>query len=102
MDWKNGMILPDSEIGKQLSFVSSRFKGWLWKKDEFITVSFIESVQEGKGHFSELLNNIWDKGYKVRVPTPFAKMLMILKKKGFTEKQYFDEDADGYVEVWEK
>jgi hypothetical protein len=102
MDWKNGMILPDSEIGKQFSFVSSRFKGWLWKKDEFITVSFIESVQEGKGHFSELLNNIWAKGYKIRVPTPFARMLMILKKKGFVEKAILDEDTGDYVEVWEK
>jgi hypothetical protein len=99
---EDGIIELDTERGKEFGFVSSRFKGYLWKEDNVITISFIESVEEGKGHFSELLNNIWAKGYKVRVPTPFARMRMILKKKGFVEKVMLDEDMGEHVEVWEK
>lgn len=93
---RNGMILPDTNT---LGFTSEKFEGWLWKKADSIYISFIESKQPGRGHFSQLLKAILDSGHSVKVPTPFAKMQQILVKKGFTKTIEQDEEM-GAVEVW--
>lgn len=77
------IIEPDTTFAKELGFTSDRFEGWLGKKDGYIYISFIISLQSGKGHLSELFQNIQKKGYGIKVPTPFAHMRAIIKKKGF-------------------
>jgi len=97
------LIHLDTPFAKELGFTSDRFEGWLGKKDEYIYISFIESLQPGQGHLSELFNNILKRGYGIKVPTPFAHMKAIIKKKGFrqtTEPFAPEEDIMDPCEVW--
>ena len=79
------LIHLDTPFAKELGFTSDRFEGWLGKADEYIYISFIESLQPGQGYLSELFNNILKRGYGIKVPTPSTKMKAIIKKKGFRE-----------------
>lgn len=96
-----GMIRLDSEHAQEFGFTSDKFEGWLWKRDNVITVSFIISRQEGQGHFSRLLNAVWAKGYTIQVPTPLGPMRTILQKKGFQRKAVYDRAFQDWVEIWE-
>ena len=96
------MIALGSELANELGFTSEKFEGWLWKKDGAITISFIISKQPGEGHFSELLDTIWDRGLVAQVPTPLAQMLPILEAKGFEQKGVWSEAYQDVVEVWER
>lgn len=101
---KDGPIELDSTLGKQLGFTSDKFDGWLWKKGEYITVSFIESLQQGQGNLSKLFDSITTKGYGIKVPTPFARMQSIIIAKGFkrTEEPFHPPDIMEPCEVWVK
>jgi len=79
------LIHLDTRFAKALSFTSDWFDGWLGVKDGYIYISFIESLQPGQGHLSELFNNILKSGHGIKVPTPFAHMKAIIKRKGFRE-----------------
>ena len=79
------LIHLDTPLAKELGFTSDMFEGWLGKDDEYIYISFIESLQPGQGHLSELFDNILKLGYGIKVPTPFAHMKAIITKKGFRE-----------------
>lgn len=86
-----------------MGFTSDRFDGWLGKKDRYIYISFIESLQPGQGHLSELFNNILKRGYGIKVPTPFVHMKAIITKKGFRRtSEPFDPEANimDPCEVW--
>ena len=98
---EDGIIDLDSERGKKFGFTSDLFDGWLWKNENAILISFIISKHEGKGNFQMLLKSIWDKGYKINIPTPMGKMGFILKKYNFKRLNNYD-NLMGPVEVWEK
>jgi len=96
-----GMIVPDSEKGRAFGFTSDRFDGYLWESGKRVMTSFIESLQQGQGHLSELFRNIEAAGYYVAVPTPLPRMEAILKRKGFIPHTETSELGDP-VEVWMK
>ena len=97
------LIHPDTPLGKEFGFTSDRFVGWLGEKEGYIYLSFIESLQPGKGHLSELFENILKRGYGIKVPTPSAHMKAIVEKKGFKQTvEPFAPEADMWdpCEVW--
>ena len=98
----NGIIKLDTPFAKKIGFTSDKFDGYLWLDNNRIMISFITSLQVDKGNFSKLLNNIWNMGFKVAVPTPSAKMRVILITKGFQRKDEWFEEAGAMCEVWEK
>lgn len=93
---KDGIILLDSNKGKEIGFTSDNgFSGYLWKEGEYILISMIES----KGRLLHLFNTIQRKGYGIKVPNPFPRMEEIVKLKGF--KHTLEEVEEiGPVEVW--
>jgi len=97
---KDGIIHLDTKRGKLFGFTSDKFDGWLWKKGNYIYISFIVSKKPGQGNLSLLLNKILEKGYGIKVPTPSAKMRAILLKKGFTRKYEFDKCLKEVCEIW--
>jgi hypothetical protein len=98
---KDGEIQLNSTFAQKLGFTDDKFisGSYLWKKGNTIIVSFIASLQPGKGHFSNLLNKIQKLGYKIEVPTPFPKMKAILLKKGFIKKMKFVPDYGEHIEI---
>jgi len=97
------LIHLDTPFAKELGFTSDRFAGWLGKKDGYIYISFIESLHPGKGHLSELFDNILKLGYGIKVPTPFARMRAIITKKGFKKTSEPFAPEEGIMdkcEVW--
>ena len=48
-EMKNGIIELNSPFAQEIGFLSDKFGGWLWKKDNTIIISFIESKLEGQG-----------------------------------------------------
>jgi len=97
----DGKIELDTSEGKEFGFISSLFDGWLWKDGNKIIISMIISKHDGQGNFQKLLKSIWDKGYKVQIPTPLGTMGYILKKYGF-KRTIKDDSIMGPVEIWEK
>jgi len=99
---EHGIIDLDSDFGKELGFTSDKFDGWLWFHDPYVYISFIVSKDEGKGNLAHLFQSITDRGYGIKVPTPFARMKEICVKQGFSpSKEWFDEAGD-WSEVWVK
>jgi hypothetical protein len=96
----NRIIQLDSNLGKELGFISERFDGWLWLDNERVLISMIVSREEGCGHLSALFKAIEGRGWRVAVPTPFPRMEAILKRKGFVP--HFEETELGPCEVWER
>ena len=97
------IIEPDSPFAQELGFTSNKFRGWLGKQENFIYISFIESVDEGQGNLSKLFNRILELGYSIKVPTPLGLMRKIVQKKGFTQTmEPFDPEHGIYdpCEVW--
>jgi hypothetical protein len=102
-DSMNGMVELDSEVGKLLGFTSDKFEGYLWLELEQkrVLISAIISLDPGKGNLSKLFSKIEGYGLRVAVPTPFACMEAILRRKGF-EMKIEHVEVMGDVEVWEK
>ena len=100
----NGCIELDSKLAKELGFTSDKFSGWLWKENQFIVISFIESLHQGEGNLSKLFKKITSKGYGIKVPTPFPKMNAILIKKGFkrTVEPFQPPHIMDLCEIWVK
>ena len=98
------IINLDSKFGKKLGFTSDKFspKSYLWKDKDRIIISVIESKEEGRGYFSELMNNIKAEGYTIAVPTPIGAMCEIVRKKGFKKTFEYSKDFECDVEMWIK
>ncbi len=94
------LIDLDTPFAKEIGFTSDRFEGWLGKEEGYIYISFIESLQPGRGHLSELFDSIVKQGYGIKVPTPFARMESICKAKGFKKTEEWFKEAGCPVEVW--
>lgn len=99
---ENGCILPDSEKGKRFGFTKDLFEGYLFEKKKDIYISFIISLQEGRGNLRKLFDSILKAGYNVKVPTPFARMEMIIKKLEFKHTVEYEKEFGEYVDVWVK
>lgn len=102
---KDGEISLDTPFAVELGFTSDKFANgsYLWKKDNYIIISFIISLFEGQGNLSRLFKTIESKGFGIKVPTPFAHMKAIIKKKGFRETlEPFAPEADimDLCDVW--
>ncbi len=99
-----GFIGLDSGRGKELGFTSDKFSvaSYLWEKEDSIYISFIESIEKGKGYLSELFNSILASGKIIKVPTPLPNMEAILKAKGFKHTFEKDKDCGETFEVWLK
>lgn len=98
----DSIIELDTFFARELGFTSDKFSGYLWKKDNYIVISFIVSLFEGRGNLSNLFRSIQSKGFGIKVPTPFAKMKMICIAKGFRKTEDWFKEADCPVEIWVK
>lgn len=96
----NGIIELDSDSGKRFGFTSDKFDGYLWERDGHIWISTIISKQEGEGNLSKLFRMIHENGYRIKVPTPFARMKSILEKMSFQKTEEWTDE--GKLEVWVK
>ena len=97
---KDGIIELDTPFAKKIGFVSSKFHGYLWKKENKIIISFIISKEENKGNLSKLFNSILLEGYDVAVPIPSGRMQQILLKRGFKRKIIYDGVLRDSVELY--
>ena len=80
---EDGIIELDSPFAKKLGFTSDKFDGWLWKKGEYIYISFIISKKSKTGNFKRLLRRIEELGFGIKIPTPLGVMQYIVRKYGF-------------------
>ena len=96
----NGIINLDSKEGKEIDFVSSKFEGWLWKENNTITISFIQSKNPHCGNFKRLIEDIRSKGFKVQIPTPLGRMQDIVLKNNYQHKKIKSKSM-GLIDVWE-
>jgi hypothetical protein len=96
----NHIIQLDDPFAKEIGFTSDKFEGYLWRDGDRVLVSFIVSVESGKGNLSALFAAIEAKGLRVAVPTPLGRMEAILRHKGFV-MHIEDFQGDG-CEVWER
>jgi len=101
---KDGIIELDTRAGEELGFTLGKFMdgSYLWKRDDYIYISFIQSREKGKGYLSKLFDTILNNGYGIKVPTPFPLMQAILIKKGFVRTEEWAERYNENVEVWVK
>lgn len=94
------IIYPDDSLGVALGFTSDKFDGYLCLVGSAIYVSMIESITPGNGNLSKLFENILNKGYDIKVPTPLPKMKKILLKKSFVQTLEYNEILEEYFEVF--
>ena len=97
---ENGYIQVNSGNAQVFGFIKDKYEGYLWKDDGAIWISFIECRNPGQGHFSQLVENILNEGYMVKVPTPLGQMVEILMHKGFIPTH--EQTELGGLEVWIK
>jgi hypothetical protein len=98
---KTDLIELDTPFAKEIGFTSDRFEGYLWREDNFITISCIMSKQPLKGNLTQLFKAINSKGFKIQVPTPFPAMELILKCHGF-KKTKLNDPLMGWVDLWQQ
>lgn len=93
------MIELDSVQGKFWGFTSDKFGpgSYLWKKDQAIYISFIESLE--KGNFKALIEMLIECGYDIKIPTPMGAMRNIVIQNNYKPTIELD-DKIGPVEVW--
>ena len=98
----DGEIFLDSPFAKEIGFTSDVFEGmsYLWKTGEYIIISAVWVKEERKGNFTKLTDKIFSLGYKIKVPTPFPKMVAWLKKNSFHLTYEKDKNFDCAVEIW--
>lgn len=99
-----GIITLNSQFAKSIGFTNDKFTSasYLWKTNNTITISFIESINKRKGYLNGLFNKIKVLNYKIAVPTPLGIMVNILKKKGFEQTFVWDDKFKDNVELWIK
>lgn len=92
----------DTPFAETIGFTSDRFTAasYLWRVDDAIIVSFIQSQDPCTGSFRELVNAILAMGLTVRVPSPLGRMATIVRKAGYRYR-VVDVPDIGAVEYWE-
>jgi len=99
---KDGIIELDSDRAKPFGFTSDKFYGYLWKKGNYIVISFIASLYPRSGDFANLCKTIESKGFGIKVPTPFPRMKDILIKQKYRKTKEWFSAAKDYCEIWIK
>ena len=94
---QNGIITLDSNVGKEIGFLSSKFDGYLWKKNNTIIISFI--ISKDRGNFRQLVKTLLDKEFKIEIPTPLGRMQDIVLRNGYIYRTVHDK-LMGIVDVW--
>ena len=98
---KEGVIELDTEFAKEIGFTSDKFEGFLWKVGDCIYISCIKSINRKQGNLSTLFSTIQEKGFGIKVPSPFPLMESICKQKGFKKTVEYDDIHNvGNVDVW--
>lgn len=97
MKHADGAFDGENHLGQLLGFTDDKFNGYLYKKGNEIWLSAVMSLDEGKGNFSTLLNNIEKNGFEIVVPLPLKKMQEIIKRKGFEP-----EDENEPLTIWRR
>ena len=103
MSEEEGIIKLDTKFANSIGFTSDKFDSisYLWRVGDYIFVSMIKSIHKGEGNLTKLFDAITEKGYGIKVPTPFPLMEAILIRKGFCETIEHSEQM-GDVEMWVK
>lgn len=101
-DHPQGVIELGSDLANEIGFTADKFAGYLWLDNNRMFISFIVSLQPGRGNLSALFDCIEEKGYRVAVPNPLGRMTDILRRKGFVCHFEADEVMGEVSEVWEK
>ncbi len=99
---EDGIIELGTDRAKEFGFIPDLFEGYLWKRENTIFISYIESKFPNKGNFTRLMKEIWNKGFKIAVPTPVAKMRQILIENGFKQTFEWFPEAKDNCEIWIK
>lgn len=101
---KDGLIEMDTKRGRAIGFTSDKFRkgSYLWLSKGYVYISFIVSLEPGKGNLSKLFKNIQKRGYGIKVPTPFARMEAIVKSHEFKKTAEYSKEMSSEVEVWVK
>jgi len=96
-----GLILIDSDLGQELGFTSDRFdtRSYLFLDNDQLYVSHIHSTEMNKGYFGSLVRAIWQRGWALKVPSPYQRMEKILRHYGARPTIEFDSKM-GPCEVW--
>jgi hypothetical protein len=99
MEIQDGIIKINSPAAKEFGFTTEHFTGdsYLWKMEDAIFVSLIESKTPGNGSLRTLFETIEKKNFTIVVPTPMRRMYEILVKNGFQPTR----SEDG-CELWYK
>lgn len=85
-DIDKGCIPIDSQFAREIGFTSDKFNGFLWKEDNVIYLSLIESHNEGKGNVRNLILTLQEKGYDIQVLPVNARMVKICKSMQFSQE----------------
>ena len=98
-----GLIEIDSEFGKKINFISSRFFScsYLIGEGNRIIINAIECSDRRRGYLRDLFKAIWDLGGEIAVRTPLGTMQQILMHYGFL-KTYVRDPIYGKTELWIK
>lgn len=84
---ESGIILPDSELGLLLGFVSTKFDGYMFYNayDKELIISLIKSKDEGNGNCTRFIQRLKkSKLVKIiRVYSPSCILNHILQKEDF-------------------
>jgi hypothetical protein len=98
-----GLIELDSEFGKKINFVSSRFFScsYLWGEGNRIVINAIECSDRRRGYLRDLFKAIWNLGCEIAVRTPLGTMQQILVHYGF-KKIYIKDPIYGKTDLWIK
>ena len=96
------VINLNSQFAKKIGFTNDKFTSasYLWRKNDTIIISFIESIKKRQGYLNNLFDKIEKLGYRIAVPTPLGAMINILIKKGFKRTFYWDDRFRDNVEIW--
>ena len=97
---KDGIIILDGKFATEIGFTCDKFEGYLWKKGDYIYISVIKSLNPRYGDLSTLFDSIQEKGFGIKVPTPFPLMESICKRKGFKLSSEHHKEYNESVDVW--
>ena len=109
-EWDNapeGQAAWKAETGAspwQITDFKPPLHGWYAVNGRLVVLSFVVSLEEGKGHVSDLLAK-WKREYdEIQVPTPSNRMRGLCERRGFKSEMVWMEEVREYGEcmVWRK
>jgi len=98
----NQPINPGTEYANYLGFRADKFHGYLWDDGSAIIISFITSLDGGKGNTRKLIKQILRRGRTVKVPSPLPRMESIVERMNFEKTREPFEAVGEMIDVWVK